>query len=61
MLIQTRLDYLREMRMNMPLYLKEIAAFLGVTPDYAASYTIAPLLYESKLIITIPDKPKSKL
>jgi len=39
----------------------EIAEFLNVTPDYAMSNWIAPLLAEGKLSMTIPDKPKSKL
>jgi len=39
----------------------EISAFLNVTPDYAMSNTIVPLLFDGKLIMTIPEKPKSKL
>ena len=39
----------------------EIAKFLNVTPDYAMSNKIVPLLKEGKLGMTIPDKPKSKL
>jgi len=39
----------------------DIAVFLNVTPDYAMTNTIAPLLKEGKLSMTIPDKPKSKL
>ncbi|MCL2025971.1 MAG: hypothetical protein FWG92_04110, partial [Leptospirales bacterium] len=39
----------------------EIAEFLKVTPDYAMANKIAPLLEEGKLVMTIPEKPKSKL
>jgi ATP-dependent DNA helicase RecG len=39
----------------------DIATFLGVTADYAMSSTIAPLLEDGKLLMTIPEKPKSKL
>jgi len=39
----------------------EIATFLNITPDYAMTNRITPLLSEGKLAMTIPDKPKSKL
>ena len=39
----------------------EIAAFCNVTPEYAMSNKILPLIKNGNLKMTIPEKPKSKL